>query len=637
MSGAAPDAEAVLAAFEHVPMMVAVCEGDPLVVSAHNALARGTFGDRTGLPVREALVDVASSGIVDHMERVRDTGTPFTASSWPFVLPGADGVSVELFADVVIYPYFTEDGAVRGVAALAVDASATPAGQAALRAAADLDAPSGSGSRTRAGQDSHDLVAALQDAMLPPGLPVVPQLQMAARCLLPAGESGGDWYDVIPLDDGRVVLCVGDVVGHGVAATVVMGELRALFEERVREDGDVVAALELLCRRAQRSLPARGATVCAAVVDPAAGTVGYVTAGHPPPLVLDGEGRTRFLAPSGGGALGVGHRFQAAAHRLAEGEMLLLYTDGLVERVHRSPAGSTLDLGHRVTEAWRRGVRTAPTSALVERVATGLLDGPAGREQTDDVVVLLVQRTPAAVPLNLMLPAEPEALESVRDELGAWLAPLGISRIDNTVLQHSVGELVANAVEHAYAGLPPERRGDVVVQARHLPQGVLEVSVSDRGTWRPPVAGSGRGRGLAMVRGFCDEVDVAHGPAGTEVCLRHRPHGSAELLVGEATGSAGRADPLHLDDADGELAVGGVVDTSGADLLRHRLTKRSAGGLHPLLVDLSEVSLLASAGVQALVDALRVDQGLRLLAPLGSPAQRVLDLVELPYQVRREG
>ncbi|WP_345262471.1 SpoIIE family protein phosphatase [Nocardioides nanhaiensis] len=634
MSGAAPDADAVLAAFEHVPMMVAVCEGDPLVVSAHNALARGAFGDRTGLPLRDALADVASSGIVEHMERVRDSGTPFTASSWPFVLPGADGVAVELYADVVIYPYFADDGTVRGVAALAVDASATPASQAAAARAVEASPEP----RPRAAQQGpRDLVAALQDAMLPPGLPVVPQLQMAARCLLPAGEAGGDWYDVIPLDDGRVVLCVGDVVGHGVAATVVMGELRALFEERVREDGDVVAALELLCRRAQRSLPARGATVCAAVVEPAKGAVRYVTAGHPPPLVIDAHGRARFLAPSGGGALGVGHRFQAADHRLAEGEMLLLYTDGLVERVHRSAPGSTLDLGHRVADAWQRAMDGAPTSALVERVATGLLDGPAGREQTDDVVVLLVQRTSPAVPLELDLPAEPEALEVVRDALGTWLAPLGISRIDHTVLQHSVGELVANVVEHAYAGLPPERRGDVVVRASHLRQGVLEVSVSDRGTWRPPVSGSGRGRGLAMVRGFCDELEVAHGPAGTEVCLRHQPHGSAELLLGEASGGAARTDPLHLDDSDGELAVGGVVDTSGADLLRHRLAKRSAGGLHPLLVDLSAVSLLASAGVQALVDALQVDQGLRLLAPLGSPAQRVLDLVELPYQVRREG
>lgn len=630
MSGAAPDADAVLAAFEHVPMMVAVCEGDPLVVSAHNALARSTFGDRTGLPLREALSDVAASGIAEHMERVRDTGTPFVASSWPFVLPGADGVGVELFADVVIYPYFAADGTVRGVAALAVDAAATPAG----RQAQQTHAAGVAAARQR----PLELVAALQDAMLPPGLPVVPHLQIAARCLLPAGDAGGDWFDVIPLDDGRVVLCVGDVVGHGVAATVVMGELRALFEERVREDADVVAALELLCRRAQRSLPARATTVCAAVLEPGSGRVRYVTAGHPPPLVIDAAGSARFLAPSGGGALGVGHRFRAAEHRLAEGEMLLLYTDGLVERVERSAAGSTLDLGLRFSDAWARAEQGPQTSALVERVATSLLDGPAGRDQIDDVVVLLVQRTGATPPLELTLPAEPEALEAVRDALGTWLGPLGISRIDHTVLQHSVGELVANAVEHAYAGLPPERRGDVGVRARHLPSGVVEISVADRGTWRPPMPGTGRGRGLAMVRGFCDELDVTHGPSGTEVCLRHRPHGSAELLLGEsAGGAASHTDPLQLDDSDGELAVGGVVDTSGADLLRHRLTKRSAGGLHPLLVDLSGVSLLASAGVQALVDALHVDQGLRLLAPLGSPAQRVLDLVELPYQVRRGG
>ena len=88
---------------------------------------------------------------------------------------------------------------------------------------------------------------------------------------------------------------------------------------------------------------------------------------------------------------------------------------------------------------------------------------------------------------------------------------------------------------------------------------------------------------------------------------------------------------MELEHGDGELVVTGPVDAVAADRLRRELATATRGGTQPLLLDLSGVTLLGSAGVQTIFDVVRLDRGLRVLAPAGSPAQHVLHLVQLPY------
>ena len=120
-----------------------------------------------------------------------------------------------------------------------------------------------------------DVVAELQQALLPAALPVLPGLSIAARYLVAAPDqaAGGDWFDVIPLPDGAVALVVGDVVGHGVAASAAMGQLRAVLGELLLETGDVQAALHRIDRMAKRPQALRATTVCVAVLDAASGAL----------------------------------------------------------------------------------------------------------------------------------------------------------------------------------------------------------------------------------------------------------------------------------------------------------------------------------------------------------------------------
>ena len=386
--------------------------------------------------------------------------------------------------------------------------------------------------------------------------------------------------------------------------------------------------------------------MCAAVLDPATGLLRYVTAGHPPPLVLRPDDGATYLPGSGGAALGGGRPLSVAEHRLAVDDLLLLYSDGLVQHPRRSPAHSTVELSHLAGEVHeherRPGAGDSETGGagpqLVQRVCAGVLDRASRVGFYDDIVLLGAHRTEPASPLELTLAAEPAALGRMRDELGRWLAALGVSRLDETVLQHSVGELVGNAVEHAYAGRAPDDRVgcEVRVEVRHTSTGVVELTVTDRGSWREPVASNARGRGLAMVQGFCDALEVVHSPAGTCVKVRQQPRRSADLLVGAPSEVGPRADvPLELVPRPGELCVSGPLDAAGADRLRHALPLCTQGGTAPCLLDLSETSLLASAGVQAILDLLRINPALRVLAPLGSPAQHVLELVAVPYSTHR--
>lgn len=619
------------AVLDQMPILVAVTEGDEQQVVAINAQGRELVGDgRIGSTLTE-WSDLFGDQLVERYDHTWRTGETYSADEWRFPFTGADGRPSERFLSFTIAPVRREDGTIRAVVGFGHDVTDLVRAREDERRRSSL--------LERRYEEASAMLARLSDAVLPKGLPVPQRVALAARHLLAEeyAGSGGDWFDAVPLPDGRTVTVVGDVVGHGVEASVVMGELKTLFAEKVREDGDVVAALELLDARAHRVPETRSTTMCACVLDPSSGELAYVTAGHPPPVVVTAAGDASYLPPSGAGPLGSGAPVRAGRHRLDEGDLLLLYSDGLVERPGRSAAENTLDLLRVAGDAV--GTEATPGGSeeqAVERVcrqALEVLTRVSGYR--DDITVVAVQVVPALAPLALRLPAIPDAVRTVRADIDDWLAPIGVSDLDRLAVQHAVGELVTNAVRHAYGPSAEGRDVDheIRVALELSADGVLSLSVSDDGTWRPPGPPRDGGRGLAMAQGFLDELQVEPGPGGTCASGRHRLSRPVTLLTGSSvpgrSAVAERAGDVQED--GGVLRLSGVVDTETAARLERVLERTARAGTQEVVVDLTDVTLLASAGVQVLFDARGVGP-VRILAPVGSAAQHVLDLVRLPYE-----
>jgi PAS domain S-box-containing protein len=355
----------------------------------------------------------------------------------------------------------------------------------------------------------HHVAETLQRSLLPERLPRIDGVELAAR-YIPAGTGagvGGDWYDAIELRDGRVAVVVGDVVGHGLRAAAVMGQLRnacrayALVETSPAE---VVARLNRLVTTDEQEVMA---TVLYLVLDRETGEVVYTSAGHPPPVVVSADGAS-FL--DGGRSVPVGAVesavFREATAVLPEEATLFLYTDGLVER-------RDVALDDRLAQ-----LRAAASAAggdlpdVCEQVLLGVLGTQA---PLDDVALLAVRpATVARDRLELTLPAEPESLVGLRRRLGRFLHAAGASESETFEITLTISEAAGNAIEHAYGP------GDAsfVVEAA-IEDGEIVASVSDSGSWREQ-RDEQRGRGLQIIEGLMDDVEVARAPTGTVVTMR---------------------------------------------------------------------------------------------------------------------
>ncbi len=223
----------------------------------------------------------------------------------------------------------------------------------------------------------------LQRSLTTGALPEATGLELAGR-YLPASdhEVGGDWFDVIPLPGGRTGLVIGDVMGHGIHAAAVMGQLRTAVRTLARQDlppAELVAALDAAVADLGED---EMATCVYAVHDPAAGGCVVARAGHPPPAVVDTEGRVRYLDGSPGTPLGAGLRdFRSERIVLPPGCLLVLYTDGLVEARGRDP-----DEGLQ-----RLALALRDLDRPLDDICDGVLDRMLPAAAQDDVAVLLAR------------------------------------------------------------------------------------------------------------------------------------------------------------------------------------------------------------------------------------------------------
>ncbi|MGV9311279.1 SpoIIE family protein phosphatase [Streptomyces sp. NPDC003691] len=238
----------------------------------------------------------------------------------------------------------------------------------------------------------------LQELMMPRTLPRLPGFEIAAR-YVPAAEGmqvGGDWFDLLPREDGGASLVIGDVEGHSAQAAGVMGQLRTAL----RAHADDGYRAERLMARGNRTLwgldTDRFATCCIVDVSPRAGHLQIVRAGHPSPLLAQPDGTVRELEVPGALPLGYtpADRYPVYHGQLDPGAVLLLYTDGLVDTPDRSYEDAVAAVSRRLS-AWTTRPqhggtdRAADLEALVESLVE---EGPA-HPGYDDVAVLVVRRT----------------------------------------------------------------------------------------------------------------------------------------------------------------------------------------------------------------------------------------------------
>ncbi|MEV6978203.1 SpoIIE family protein phosphatase [Kitasatospora sp. NPDC093806] len=252
--------------------------------------------------------------------------------------------------------------------------------------------------RARLYDTHHHRATELQRAMLPRTLPRLAGVASAAR-YLPSTEGmqiGGDWYDLLRLPDGRIGLVIGDVQGHNAEATAVMGQLRSGLRAYATDGHDPAATLARTSRLLAELDTELFATCLYLTLDPADGTLRAARAGHPAPVRVTADARAVELELPGGPPLGVApdRPYPLAVERLAPGETLLAYTDGLVEDREEDYDESVQRMLGGL-ELWARNsgaVRVEPGPAL-ERLADLLtLNVTERRSRPDDVALLLLHR-----------------------------------------------------------------------------------------------------------------------------------------------------------------------------------------------------------------------------------------------------
>ncbi len=500
----------------------------------------------------------------------------------------------------------------------------------------------------------HYVAQTLQRAFLPETLPEVFGLDIDAVYVSGGTESeiGGDWYDVFRLPDGRIAVSVGDVVGSGVQAAVMMGQLRQSIRATALEGHTPSAVLERAGRILQLTYEREGmATAVFGILDPVARTFTYANAGHPPPALGAPDGEIQPLA-FGGGPLGLSAAKLSPDRivSLPAGGLLVLYTDGLIEST-RNLADGERSLFEAV-RAELTGRSAHPARALLDRVV-------GGRVTNDDIAIVSIRvGSDPVADLALTLPAEPASLRHVRQAVGQLTQALRLDLDQAFRIQVALGEAVNNTVEHAYGAGSGKFHLHVWRETN-----VLNAEVSDDGRWRPERA-EGQGHGLGIMRTLADAAQVDKRPGGTTVRLTWSLAPSAvpqaAPLVsptretcarrgGDEAGTdrapTGAVQPggyppfqsgrFAVESFDGlpVITVRGDVDLNNAWMLGEQLETAARLDKRAVVVSLTDASFFDSTAIHVL---LRFQQRLAnnrqrllLVVARGRPARRIIDLTGL--------
>ncbi|MFJ9563696.1 SpoIIE family protein phosphatase [Streptomyces fuscichromogenes] len=458
---------------DHVPALVALVHGPDHHIAYVNDAYTSAFGVRPpGSPAREALPELAELGLLPLLDQVLRSGKPRTLKS----RKALDGRTYT-FTCTPVAENGDRDGGV-------------------LLFATDVTDHAEAAERLRASERrQRETAVTLQRSLLPQELEQPDDLRIAAT-YQPGGTEaavGGDWYDVITLGGGRTALVIGDVMGRGVRAAAVMGQLRTAVRAYARLDLPPHEVLQLLDGLATEIDPNQIATCVYAVHDPNEGRLVYASAGHLPILVRDEHGSVLRTDEPNGPPLGTGGWVHTSGSvPLGPGSTAVLYTDGLVERRDEDLDQGIAALSHALAGA------TGTPQVVCDRLVRS---AGVTADHDDDVAVLVLQHPARTGPdsdlfrnaaLELLggVEAAPRARAFASGVLTSWRFPADLH--DLGVLATS--ELVANSLQH---GTPPMRlrlrRTD-----RRL---IIEVTDGDDHLPRRRRAepGDESGRGIAIV------------------------------------------------------------------------------------------------------------------------------------------
>jgi signal transduction histidine kinase/CheY-like chemotaxis protein/anti-sigma regulatory factor (Ser/Thr protein kinase)/PAS domain-containing protein len=391
--------------------------------------------------------------------------------------------------------------------------------------------------RVRSAQREHRIAVDFQEHLL--DLDRGSAAAVVAAVYQPGGEAmrvGGDWYLAMPLQrPGQIAVSVGDVVGHGLPAAIVMSRLRAAVSATALTGADPDAVLSSLDRYASAVPGARCATVSYAVIDTGqpgsddgTASISYACAGHPYPLLVAPDRAPVFLQAGRRPPVAAWEtdlKPNTAEHELPAGSLLLLYTDGLIER-----PGETLDQGFARLQAAAAYRAHLPVGEFCDELLDRMAP-PAG--YTDDVVLLAVRPNHASArSFATALPAAPTHIPEARHRLRHWLLSIAVDPRREADILLATGEAVSNAIEHGSDGDPLRTVSLEAFVRGHT----VTATISDTGRWSGDSSASQRslrgGRGLTMINGLADHVKTVRTVHGTRITLvfRHAVVSEASLV-----------------------------------------------------------------------------------------------------------
>ncbi|MEU4091344.1 SpoIIE family protein phosphatase [Streptomyces sp. NPDC026673] len=431
------DALPVREVLGRLPALIAVTHGPTHHLGYVNEAWTEVFGPRTpGEPARETLPELAELGLLPLMDQVFRSGKPRTVKARKVATATRQGYFTLTCSPVPV----RDGGDTGGVLVFATDV--TDQVQAAERL-------------RESERRLHATAVTLQRSLLPQELEQPDDLRVAAT-YQPGGTDaavGGDWYDVITLGAGRTALVIGDVMGRGVRAAAVMGQLRTAVRAYARLDLPPHEVIQLLDGLAAEIDATQIATCVYAVHDPSEGRLSYASAGHLPIVVRDADGTVRRADEPTGPPLGTGGWVHTSGSvPLGPGATAVLYTDGLIER-----RGEDIDEGVSALMNALAGATGSP-QVICDRLLRAL---GVTSEHADDVAVLVMQYPQregndselfrnASLELLGGIEAAPRARAFAQGVLTSWRFPVEL--VDLGVLAAS--ELVANSLQH---GVPPMR------------------------------------------------------------------------------------------------------------------------------------------------------------------------------------
>lgn len=378
-----------------------------------------------------------------------------------------------------------------------------------------------------------EVAALIQQTLLPKTLPDIPGWEIDAY-YRPAQAVGGDFYDFVPLDDGRYVILIGDVTGHGVPAALVMASCRSILRSVAQQHSDPGEILATTNESLILDIPPNMFVTClCAVLDPETSTFQFANAGHNLPFASSSGGVTELRATGMPLGLMPEMQYDVVEAPIEPGTSLVLSSDGLTEA--HNPEREMYGVA-RLRELLEH---SHSKRDILKAILSDLDLHSRGVEQEDDVTLVVVRHTSSARGSaatfsgvtelgSFEIPSVPGSEREVMDRVLEMVASVGMESDRLQRLGSAVAETAMNAIEHGNKNRP-ELAVSVFVTVN---DGAVHVSIADTGHSDSPIEvkepdleakleglDTPRGWGLFLIEQLVDEVITSQNDDGHVVEL----------------------------------------------------------------------------------------------------------------------